>query len=305
MPVPSNVEITGCVLDGSFYLFKKHDAVFVGIEKYKLRSESPVSFSFDLYNGKLIRTNAASVNRQKRKIGLYNNTPKAEGACRPISVKGCVIDKTLFVTETHFGQMIIAHHLAKNESYRPKAIILLTDSQAPYNISSFEGKNVTINPVQVKMDDSGIKELILEHGSITATGPCIPSSSYALTMAIASHFETQAYEKSGKGQYRDAARALEASLPYVDPYAKCQDYKDFYTQQLQLGLSFESVKYGYLYARCSKQYNLLDDLEMKFTREKEISLAGLSLALACNLEKDGSKRNKQLKRLEKLEKSSQ
>jgi|GEM_PF-6880753 len=43
MPIPSNVKITGCVIDRSFMLFKKADNVFTGMEKYELRSYTNIT----------------------------------------------------------------------------------------------------------------------------------------------------------------------------------------------------------------------------------------------------------------------
>jgi hypothetical protein len=70
------------------------------------------------------------------------------------------------------------------------------------------------------------------------------------------------------------------------------------------GLSFESVKYGYLYARCSGKPDVLDDLEKRLTRGKEPRLAGLAAALAIGIEKNKAKKSMRMEKVRKLEKSA-
>jgi hypothetical protein len=134
MPTPSNVQITGCVIDRSFLLFKKADNVFTGMEKYELRSYTKDPFDYDFLNGKLLRTTAAVMDMRRKQISLRDSNPEPAGSCLPVSVNGCVVDGKLFVIETIFGDNVIKHSLFNRSGYIPRPAAISTDNGAGYDL---------------------------------------------------------------------------------------------------------------------------------------------------------------------------
>jgi hypothetical protein len=300
MPTPSHEPITGCLVDDSFLLFKTFNNVLMGMDRFRLYTQKGEALNKEIYNGKIIKTTAAILDRRNRDIRLYGEKAGIEGDCLPFKLKGCVVDGKLFVTETAFGEIVIHHNVFAHSGYFPRPVALSGNGNSSINLTPFEKKMITVEGSEAKTDSSGFISVKIDEGKIETIGECRNIAPSPLRQSAEKYYASQAYGLIQKSDHKGAVKAMNLSQNYTDPGMPCAEYRSSYAMEQGMALGFETARYAYAYARCSGKSEILGELEEKFIRKKEFRYAAFTVALAADIEKNGEKKKTLLERFTSL-----
>ncbi|MBM4146132.1 MAG: tetratricopeptide repeat protein [Nitrospira sp.] len=293
MPMPSNVDVTGCVTGKDFLLFGPHETKdYQRFYKYTINPCSNIPFDFKAYDKKVITANTA-LNLRDHHLVCPRDV-KIVGPCEPVTFTGCVVDKTLFVFKTTFGSIAINAKEA-HDIFRTVPII---NDKEPFDLSPYEGEKIQLTGGNVTSQYFGIDSFTVVPKSMKVTGKCSKKESKLLSQTVSGYYRQKAdgYKKEKKWQMAldYLNKAIESHLWHCIAYWERHDIK------MNLNKIKEAVDDVYLFDKCEEGCANLEQLGDNLRKIGEKALASYAYHKALDLCSTGEKKEQLLGKLKSL-----
>jgi hypothetical protein len=274
MPMPSNVDVTGCVTGKDILLFWPHETKdYQRMYKYSINPCSNIPFDFKQCDGKIIRVNS-SLNLRDHHLVCPRDV-KIAGPCEPVTFTGCVADKTLFVFKTTFGSIAIEAKESQ-DIFRTEPMI---KDKEPFDLSSYEGKKIQLSGQTILSEYFGIDRFTVVPKSVKVIGKCSIKESKLLSQTISGYYRQKAdgYKKEQKWQMAldYLNKAIESHLWH------CIAYWERHDINMNLERKKEAVDDVYLFDKCEGGCANLEQLgdNLKKTNDRELASYAYKKAL--------------------------
>ena len=294
MPMPSNVDVTGCVTGKDILLFGPHETKdYHRLSKYSINPCSNIPFDFQQYDGKIIRANSAMDLRDHHLVCPHD--VKIIGSCEPVTFTGCVVDKALFVFKTTFGSIAVE---AKDSGYDVYHAEPVRNNKEPFDLSPYEGKKIQLTGKNMTSQYFGIDYFTVVPKSVKVIGKCSMKESKLLSNNVSGYYRQKAdgYKKEKNWQMAldYLNKAIEIHLWH------CIAYWERHDIHMNLSKKKEAVDDVYLFDKCEGGCANLEQLgdNLRKTSDRELALYAYQRALDLCI--TGEKKEQLLKKIKSL-----
>ena len=294
MPMPSDVDITGCVTGKDILLFGPHETKdYHRLYKYSINPCSNIPFDFRQYDGKIIRANSAMDLRDHHLV--CPRDVKIIGSCEPVTFTGCVVDKALFVFKTTFGSIAVE---AKDSGYDVYHAEPVMNNKEPFDLSPYEGKTIQLAGRYPTSQYFGIDRFTAVPKSLKVIGKCSKKESELLSQTVSGHYRQKAdgYKKDKKWQMAldYLNKAIESHLWH------CIAYWERHDIHMNLNRKKEAVDDVYLFDKCEGGCANLEQLGNNLKKTSDRELASYAYQRALDLCITGEKKEQLLEKIRSL-----